>query len=87
MFGLARAMRTGPGADYQTILTQTELDDWLERLRQAELFAFDTETNALDYMRAEIVGVSVAVSPHQAAYIPLAHDYPGARSSSIATRS
>ncbi len=67
-----------PAADYHTILTQTEFDDWLERLRQAELFAFDTETNALDYMRAEIVGVSVAVSPHQAAYIPLAHDDPGA---------
>ncbi len=67
-----------PAADYQTILTQTEFDDWLKRLRQAELFAFDTETNDLDYMRAEIVGVSVAVSPHQAAYIPLAHDYPGA---------
>ncbi|MEA3640510.1 MAG: DNA polymerase I [Lamprobacter sp.] len=63
---------------YQTILTQAELEPWLERLRQAELFAFDTETNALDYMRADIVGVSVAVSPHQAAYIPLAHDYPGA---------
>ncbi|MFW6258011.1 MAG: DNA polymerase I, partial [Halochromatium sp.] len=59
-------------------LTQAEFDAWLERLRQAELIAFDTETTALDYMRAEIVGVSVAVSPHQAAYIPLAHDYPGA---------
>ena len=67
-----------PAADFQTILTQAELDGWLERLRQAELFAFDTETNDLDYMRAEIVGVSVALSPHQAAYIPLAHDYPGA---------
>ncbi|MBK5930761.1 DNA polymerase I [Halochromatium salexigens] len=67
-----------PEADYQTILAQAEFDDWLELLRQAELIAFDTETNALDYMRAEIVGVSVAVSAHQAAYIPLAHDYPGA---------
>ena len=67
-----------PAANYQTILTQAELDDWLQRLRQAELFAFDTETNDLDDMRAEIVGVSLAVSPHQAAYIPLAHDYPGA---------
>ncbi|NEX18599.1 MAG: DNA polymerase I [Halochromatium sp.] len=67
-----------PAANYQTILTQAELEPWLERLRQAELFAFDTETTALDYMRADIVGVSIAVSPHEAAYIPLAHDYPGA---------
>ncbi len=74
--GASNTERTA--ADYQIILTRAELDDWLDRLRQAELFAFDTETNALDYMRAEIVGVSVAVSPHQAAYIPLAHDYPGA---------
>ncbi|MBK5938694.1 DNA polymerase I [Halochromatium roseum] len=73
---LGRSQRST--ADYQTILSQAQLDDWLERLRQAELFAFDTETNALDYMRADIVGVSVAVDPHQAAYIPLAHDYPGA---------
>ncbi|MBK1618235.1 DNA polymerase I [Lamprobacter modestohalophilus] len=73
---LGRSQR--PAADYQTILNQAEFDDWLERLRQAELFAFDTETNALDYMRADIVGISVAVDPHQAAYIPLAHDYPGA---------
>jgi len=68
----------GNATDYQTILTQAELESWLERLRQAELFAFDTETTALDYMRADIVGVSIAVSAHEAAYIPLAHDYPGA---------
>jgi DNA polymerase-1 len=74
--GLANNAEAAP--DYQTILSRAELDDWIERLRQAELFAFDTETNDLDYMRAEIVGVSVAVSPHQAAYIPVAHDYPGA---------
>ena len=68
----------GNATDYQTILTQAELESWLERLRQAELFAFDTETTALDYMRADIVGISIAVRPHEAAYIPLAHDYPGA---------
>ncbi len=54
------------------------MDAWLERLRQAELFAFDTETNSLDYIEAQIVGVSFAVQPLEAAYVPLAHDYPGA---------
>jgi DNA polymerase-1 len=63
---------------YQIVLTQAELDVWLERLRQAELFAFDTETTGLDYMQARVVGVSFAVEPFVAAYVPLAHDYPGA---------
>ncbi|VAW75389.1 DNA polymerase I [hydrothermal vent metagenome] len=64
--------------DYQTILTQADLDIWLERLRKAELIAFDTETTSLNYMQAEVVGLSFAVEPGQAAYLPLAHDYPGA---------
>ncbi|MGB5737448.1 MAG: DNA polymerase I, partial [Thiohalocapsa sp.] len=64
--------------DYQVILDQPSLDAWIERLAQAELFAFDTETTSLDYMRAEIVGVSFAIEPGEAAYVPLAHDYPGA---------
>ncbi len=63
---------------YDTVLTQAQLDTWLARLAQAELFAFDTETTSLDYMQAEIVGVSFAVQPGEAAYVPLAHDYPGA---------
>ncbi|MEE4378157.1 MAG: DNA polymerase I [Candidatus Competibacteraceae bacterium] len=63
---------------YQIIMEQAEWDSWLERLRQADLFAFDTETTSLDYMQAEVVGVSVAVEPYEAAYVPLAHDYPGA---------
>jgi DNA polymerase-1 len=63
---------------YDTVLTQAQLDSWLARLAQAELFAFDTETTSLDYMQAEIVGVSFAVQPGEAAYVPLAHDYPGA---------
>ncbi len=65
-------------ADYQTIFTPEALEAWLERLRQAELFAFDTETTSLDYMAAEIVGLSFAVSAGEAAYVPLAHDYEGA---------
>jgi DNA polymerase-1 len=54
------------------------LDDWLNRLSAADFFAFDTETTSLNYMVAEIVGVSFAVEAGTAAYVPLAHDYPGA---------
>ncbi len=64
--------------DYATVTSQHELDGWLEQLRSAELFAFDTETTSLDYMEARIVGVSFAVEPGRAAYVPLAHDYLGA---------
>ena len=64
--------------DYQVIYTEVELDQWLEKLAQAELFAFDTETTSLDYMQAKIVGLSFAITPHQAVYIPLGHDYLGA---------
>ncbi len=65
-------------ADYQTILTEPELDNLLMRLEGAELVALDTETTSLDYMRAEIVGLSFAVEPGSGAYIPVAHRYPGA---------
>jgi DNA polymerase-1 len=61
--------------DYETVLDRDALDRWLERLRRAELFAFDTETTSLDYMEARIVGVSFCVEPGHAAYVPLAHDY------------
>ena len=63
---------------YETILTESALEGWLERLRGAPLMAFDIETTSLDYMRAEIVGVSLSCEPGHAAYVPLAHDYPGA---------
>jgi DNA polymerase-1 len=63
---------------YDTVLDQALFDAWLEKLRKAELFAFDTETTSLDYMRAELVGVSFAVAPGEAAYVPVAHSYPGA---------
>lgn len=63
---------------YSTILTQADLDHWLERLQKAKLFAFDTETTSLDYMEAQLVGVSFAIDPFEAAYLPLAHDYLGA---------
>ncbi|MDG2135723.1 MAG: DNA polymerase I [Luminiphilus sp.] len=61
-----------------TIVDQTTLDEWLSRLSTAALFAFDTETTSLNYMIAEVVGVSFALEAGAAAYVPLAHDYPGA---------
>jgi DNA polymerase-1 len=64
--------------DYDTILTSDALQPWIEKLFAAESFAFDTETDSLDYMQAKIVGVSFATEPGSAAYVPLAHDYPGA---------
>ena len=63
---------------YETITSWPDLERWLERLRWAALMAFDTETTSLDYMRAEIVGVSFCVEPGFAAYVPLQHDYAGA---------
>lgn len=60
---------------YQTILSETALDDWLTKLQQAELICFDTETTSLDGMQAKIVGVSFSVTPGEAAYVPLTHDY------------
>ena len=63
---------------YQTIFTKKELTDWIARLKKAPLFAFDTETTDLDYMKAELVGVSFAINENEAAYVPVAHDYEGA---------
>jgi DNA polymerase-1 len=63
---------------YETVLDAARLVRWIDRLEGASLFAFDTETTSLDYMTAELVGVSFAVAPHEAAYVPLAHRYPGA---------
>lgn len=64
--------------EYDLVLEESELDAWLETLSTAELFAFDTETTSLNYMEAELVGVSFAVEPGKAAYVPVAHDYMGA---------
>ncbi|WP_440054415.1 DNA polymerase I [Pseudoalteromonas sp. T1lg65] len=65
-------------ASYETILTEAQLSAWADKLRSAELVAFDTETTSLDYMQAELVGMSFAVAPGEAAYLPIAHDYVGA---------
>ncbi|HXV41317.1 MAG TPA: DNA polymerase I [Steroidobacteraceae bacterium] len=67
-----------PARRYEAITTEKELTSWLKVLETAELFAFDTETTSLDYMQAEIVGMSFCIEPGHAAYLPLAHDYPGA---------
>ncbi|MHA7003035.1 DNA polymerase I [Aeromonas schubertii] len=64
--------------DYACVLDEAELDAWIARLKGAELFAFDTETTSLDYMEARIVGVSFAIEPGKAAYVPFGHDYLGA---------
>ena len=64
--------------DYQTVLKQSEFKSWLKRIDRAALVAVDTETTSLNYMQAEIVGISLAVKKGAAAYIPLGHDYAGA---------
>jgi DNA polymerase-1 len=64
--------------EYDLVCERADFDRWLERLRGAELIAFDTETTSLNYMDAEVVGVSFAVEAGQAAYVPCGHDYPGA---------
>lgn len=63
---------------YDCITTQDTFNTWLQRLEKSDAFAFDTETTSLNYMQAELVGVSFSVEPGKAAYVPVAHDYPGA---------
>ena len=65
-------------ANYETVLDKPHFERWLKRLSDAAVFCFDTETTSLDYMEARVVGVSVAVEPGLAAYIPFGHDYIGA---------
>jgi DNA polymerase-1 len=64
--------------DYETITDWPRFDHWLQQIRAAQLVALDTETDSLDGMVAQIVGLSFAVEPGRAAYVPLRHDYPGA---------
>jgi DNA polymerase-1 len=79
------AADAGAGADgtararnYEKILSRQALDLWLAKLAAAPLISFDTETDSLDYMQARVVGVAFAVTPGEAAYVPLGHDYAGA---------
>ncbi|MEE9322394.1 MAG: DNA polymerase I [Granulosicoccus sp.] len=83
--GSAAAARSNAAAsgleediEYETILTMEALDRWLALLEAADLFAFDTETTSLDYMQAELVGVSFAVKPGEAAYVPFMHKHENA---------
>lgn len=64
--------------NYTTILTEEDFNTWLEKLSQAEYFALDTETTSLNYMQAQLVGISFAITPKEAAYLPFSHDYLGA---------
>ncbi|PWC17601.1 DNA polymerase I [Brenneria roseae subsp. roseae] len=60
---------------YVTILDEKTLLEWIERLKNADVFAFDTETDGLDTLTANLIGLSFSVKPGEAAYLPLAHDY------------
>ena len=74
----AEPAQASEAVEVTTVLDQSTFDDWLAKLSRSSLFAFDTETTSLNYMAAEVVGVSFAVEAGAAAYVPLAHDYPGA---------
>ena len=63
---------------YETVLTGEAFDRWMDRIAEAESFAFDTETTSLDYVDARVVGVALATAPGEGAYVPFAHRYPGA---------
>ena len=65
-------------ADYDIVYTRGELEGWIDRLKTADAFAFDTETTSTDYMEAELVGLSFCAEAGKAAYVPVAHDYEGA---------
>ena len=67
-----------PEREYETILTAAQLEAWLARIAAAELTCVDTETTSLDPQAAQLVGISLSVEPHRAAYLPLAHRYAGA---------
>ena len=72
------APRTALPREYETVLDWGRFEHWLRHIATAELVALDTETDSLDGMRAQIVGISFATEPGVAAYVPLGHDYPGA---------
>ncbi|WP_338717772.1 DNA polymerase I [Herbaspirillum sp. DW155] len=64
-----------PKVEYETVLTDAQLDQWIARINAAELTAVDTETTSLEAMQAELVGISLCCEPGRAAYIPVAHNY------------
>ena len=73
--GLSVGLGDAIERNYETITTLKSLDAWIKKLNKADIFAFDTETTSLNYMQAEVVGVSFAIAPGTAAYVPMTHDY------------
>jgi len=76
--GEGETVHIASSGNYETILTEPQLDAWLKKILHADLVCVDTETTGLDVMNAQLVGISFAVEAHHAAYLPLAHHYPGA---------
>jgi DNA polymerase-1 len=68
---------TRPDVDYQTIFSHSQLDELIQSMLSAKAVAIDTETTSLNYIEAELVGISVSIKPNEAFYIPLKHDYEG----------
>jgi len=73
----APARPPAPGRDYDTILTEQQLDAWLAEIGRTDLVSVDTETTSLDPFKAELVGISFCIDPGRAAYVPLGHRYAG----------
>ena len=69
--------KTVINTDYKTITTKKELDQLIEAIRKNPYVSFDTETTSLDYMQAQLVGISIALEPNEAFYIPINHNYEG----------
>ena len=78
MFDASSGAVVAPATRYECILTETQFDSWLQKIMQAELVCIDTETTGLNSLTAQLVGISFAIEAHHAAYLPLAHHYPGA---------
>lgn len=72
------AVKQSSKGNYETVLEEKQFKAWLKKIANADVIAFDTETTSVNYMEAELVGISLAVESGEAAYIPVAHDYPGA---------
>jgi len=76
--GATQQVERVPAGEYECVLSEEAFERWLDQLRNATRFAVDTETTSLDYMQAELVGISLCVEVGKACYIPLAHRYPDA---------
>jgi DNA polymerase-1 len=76
--GKAETVAAKIDANYESVLDQARFEQWLQRLREAKEFAIDTETTSVDYMQAELVGISLCLEPGEACYIPLMHRYENA---------